>query len=73
MPPSYRVTQPIHGTERRLVLVSLPADAGAANAALNALARRLPHLTRYAWITFEEDRIAQRGGWAIESPRYPVQ
>jgi aminopeptidase N len=62
-----------HGTERRLVLVSLPADAGAANAALNALARRLPHLTRYAWITFEEDRIAQRGGWAIESPRYPVQ
>lgn len=60
------------GTERKLVLVSLPADAQAANAALNSLARRLPHLTRYAWITFEEDQIAARGGWPIESPRFPV-
>jgi aminopeptidase N len=60
-------------TERKLVLVSLPDDPAAANAALGTLARRLPHLARHAWITLEGDRTATRGGWPIESPRYPVQ
>ncbi|MEX0957686.1 MAG: M1 family aminopeptidase [Burkholderiales bacterium] len=61
------------GTERKLVLVSLPDDVEAANAMLESLARRLPHLARYAWVTFEDGLTAGRGGWPIESPRFPVK
>ncbi|MGH6631288.1 MAG: hypothetical protein ACREB3_16290, partial [Burkholderiales bacterium] len=57
----------------RMVIVSLPAEAGAANAALSQLARRLPHLSRYSWVTFQDNRISGRGNWPAMSPRIPVQ
>lgn len=61
------------GASVRLLLVSLPVRVDDAKAALAMLARRLPHLARYSWITFEEDKTADRGTWSASSPRVPVK
>ncbi len=58
---------------QRLMIVSLPVRIDDAKAALAMLARRLPHLSRHSWVTFEKDRTADRGSWPAESPRIPVK
>ncbi len=58
---------------RRVVLVSLPEQPEAARAALELLARRLPHLARYAWLSFDGERIAGRGTWPARSPVVEVR
>lgn len=57
----------------RLVVVSLPARVEDARLMLEVLARRLPHLTRYSWLTFQDGKTAQRGNWPVESPRFAVK
>ena len=56
----------------RLLLMSLPSDSVQAENNLKALGSRLSHLGRYAWITFENGKIKQRGNWTAESIRYLI-
>ena len=56
----------------RLLLMSLPNDPVQAENNLKALGSRLSHLGRYAWITFENGKIKQRGNWTAESIRYLI-
>jgi aminopeptidase N len=56
----------------RLAIVSLPGRTEDARTVLEMLARRLPHLTRYSWVTFQDGKTAGRGNWPVESPRYTV-
>lgn len=58
---------------QRLMIVSLPVRIDDAKATLTMLGRRLPHLSRYSWLTFEKDKTADRGNWPAESPRIPVK
>jgi hypothetical protein len=58
---------------QRLMLVSLPVRIDDAKAMLTMLGRRLPHVSRYSWLTFERGKTADRGTWPAESPRIPVR
>lgn len=58
---------------QRLMVVSLPVRVEDAKATLATLGRRLPHLARYSWITFDKDKTAHRGTWPAESPLIPVK
>jgi hypothetical protein len=59
--------------QSRLVVVSLPAGIEDARKLTEMLSRRLPHLSRYSWLTFENGKTASRGNWPVESPRIKVE
>ena len=63
----------VDGPNSHVLAVSLPAQADDARAALDAAGKRLPHLARYSWVTFEKGQTAQRGTWPAESPRVSVK
>jgi hypothetical protein len=56
----------------RFLLMSLPSDPVQSENNLKALGSRLSHLGRYAWMTFENGKIKQRGNWKAESIRYLI-
>jgi aminopeptidase N len=58
---------------QRLLIVSLPVRIDDAKRTLAMLGKRLPHVSRYSWLTFEKDRTAGGGTWPADSPRIPVR
>ena len=56
-----------HPTQHVLV-VSVPDQDDKAQFSLATVGKRLPHLARYAWVTFENGQTKLRGTWPVESP-----
>ncbi|MGJ0430850.1 M1 family metallopeptidase [Methylobacter sp.] len=58
---------------RHVLAVSVHDQDDNARSSLEAVGKRLPHLARYAWATFEQGRTRLRGNWPTEPPRYLIK
>jgi len=53
---------------QHVLVVSVPDQEDKAQLSLATVGKRLPHLARYAWVTFENGQTQHRGTWPVASP-----
>jgi hypothetical protein len=58
----------INHPTKHVLVVSVPDQDDKAQFSLAAVGKRLPHLARYSWVTFENGQTKLRGTWPVESP-----
>ena len=58
----------INPPTQHVLVVSVPDQDDKAQFSLETVGKRLPHLARYAWVTFENGQTKLRGTWPVESP-----
>ena len=58
----------INPPTQHVLVVSVPDQADKAQLSLATVGKRLPHLARYAWVTFENGQTRHRGTWPAASP-----
>jgi len=58
----------INPPTQQVLVVSVPDQDDKAQFSLETVGKRMPHLARYAWVTFENGQTKLRGTWPVESP-----
>lgn len=58
----------INPPTKHVLVVSVPDQDEKAQFSLETVGKRLPHLARYSWVTFENGQTKLRGTWPVESP-----
>jgi hypothetical protein len=58
----------INPPTKHVLVVSVPDQDDKAQFSLATVGKRLPHLARYSWVTFENGQTKLRGTWSVESP-----
>jgi hypothetical protein len=58
----------INSITQHVLVVSVPDQDDKAQLSLATVGKRLPHLERYAWVTFENGQTKHRGTWPVASP-----
>ena len=63
----------INQPTQHVLVVSVPDQDDKAQFSLATVGKRLPHLARYAWVTFENGQTKRRGTWPVESPHHLIK
>ena len=63
----------INPPTQHVLVVSVPDQDDKAQFSLAAVGKRLPHLARYSWVTFENGQTKLRGTWPVESPHTSIK
>jgi aminopeptidase N len=58
----------INHPTQHVLAVSVPDQEDKAQFSLETVGKRLLHLARYSWVTFENGQTKRRGTWPVESP-----
>ena len=58
---------------RHVLVVSVHDQDDKTRFSLETIGKRLPHLARYSWVTFEQGQTRLRGIWPAEPPRYLIK
>jgi aminopeptidase N len=60
----WMINHPIH----HVMAISVANQDDKAQFSLETVGKRLPHLARYSWVTFENGKSKLRGTWPVDSP-----
>jgi aminopeptidase N len=63
----------INHPTQHVLAVSVPDQDDKAQFSLETVGKRLPHLARYSWVTFEDGQTKLRGTWPVESPHTSIK
>ncbi len=63
----------INHPTQHVLAVSVPDQDDKAQFSLETVGKRLPHLARYSWVTFENGQTKLRGTWPVESPHTSIK
>ena len=58
---------------KHVLAVSVHDQDDKAKLSLETVGKRLPHLARYSWVTFENEQTKLRGTWPADSPHYLIK
>ena len=58
----------INPPTQHVLAVSVPDQKDKAQFSLATVGKRLSHLARYSWVTFENGQTRLRGTWPVASP-----
>lgn len=63
----------INHPAQHVLAVSVSDQDDKAHLSLETIGKRLPHLARYAWVTFEKGQTRLRGIWPAVSPHFLIK
>ena len=63
----------INHPTKHVLVVSVPDQDDKEQFSLATVGKRLPHLARYSWVTFENGQTKLRGTWPVESPHTSIK